>query len=214
MLAWLVVAGPVVAFGLLKTLASVADQDEKVAYETFAKSVNGRIYQNKRLFSSRTRAIEFLDRGLRVVVDTEQRGSGRDSLQYARVTLDLPRPIAFQCDLSPHGMLDSVLKPGHQVIQLGSSVFDDEFRVTTNNETMVVQVLDETIQPRLMQLKEFSKAIRAYLTASGRVFFLIDAQRIQIRVLGVISKPEEMTEFHRQFSELFNELLPRLGLTP
>lgn len=215
LVAGLFFSGPIIGLVVfLKTLASSADQNEKLAFETLARLVDGQIHRKAKFYGMRPRAIEFYHRGLRIVIDSEHRRAGQSYVCYARATLDLPKPIQFHCDLSPQGKLDTLLRAGDQDVTMGWEAFDNEFRVRTNKEEEVVQVLDRAIQQRLMQFKQFSKRIRARLTELGRVYFSIDSNRIEIRAQGVISKPEEIIEFHQQCTELFDRLLPRLGLVP
>jgi hypothetical protein len=97
--------------------------------------------------------------GIRVVVDTFRRSSGKNSKSYTRYRVHFPRPIGLGLRLTQEGLFSGVSKFfGSQDIQLGDRIFD---------QTMLIQGTNED-------------AVRAFLTPARRMRI----QRFMIRLPG------------------------------
>lgn len=196
---------------LVKTLSNSADKNSKSLYETFANSVNGRVFMHKRVWWRQYYTVEFFYRECRVLVFSEVRRGGDHYDEYACFTIDLPRETSLQCKISPQHALDLGRVFGGQDLVLGWPAFDDAFRVRTNNEPLALRLLDTMLQQHMLRFQEFGKTIRTNVLENGRAYLDIERQYVKVCIKGVISKETEIFEFFRLCRGMSDHLVPRLS---
>ena len=207
----LFVAVPIMGIVFLsRTLANSAEQNEKTLYERFAKQLHGRVSVNQRFHMRDFYAIEFPHRGWRALIDSKHFRKGDRSYHFACFWLELPQPTNVQCRMTPEHIADLGKWLGGQDVVFGWPVFDNAFRVTTSNESLLRHVFDGELQRRMLQLKDFARKIHPNTLEGGRAYLEIHPQLIKIRLQGVISREDEIFEFHRLCGEFMDYLVPRL----
>ena len=138
-----------------------------------------------------SRRIEGQLKGMRVVVDTFTRSSGKHSTSYTRYRISYPRSLGLGLQLQREGMLSTVTKLfGAQDIQIGDVSFDNAMLVKGRNELGIREFLTP---PRRMRIQRF---------IAGRSEAVIDDTSIRYTKAGIASNSRALVSAIQSMARL------------